>query len=112
MKSNEQEIQELKTVFEDYKKSIDKKLDEIMVIISKPIFSDKQILSIIFGFIVYLVIAVIYVNDIQASTKLNKNNINFNKNAIENTDLKYDKILDMLILIQKDVAKEQGKSER
>ena len=97
------EIMEIKTEFGHFKKEVSAKLDELFEEIRKPIFTDKQVISIIIGICVYLVIAVSYVNKIDARSIENYNTTKENKQTDK-------EIIKMLIDIKETVDRNEGKN--
>lgn len=102
---NAQDREELEKVKDDLshlKDYVNERFNDVMEQLNKPLFSDKQIFSIIISVIVYLVISVNYINGINARSKENKSDI---IDARKNDE----KVLDLLIEIKEDVANLEGK---
>jgi len=98
---HEQEIKEIQTEFGSFKKDVSHKLEEIMIKISKPLLSDRQIFSMIIGVVAYLIIAVTYVNKTDARSIENYNNI-------EKGSVKDEQIMELLRDIKTTVDRNEG----
>lgn len=98
---HEHEIKEIQTEFGTFKKDVSNRLEEIMIKLSKPLLSDRQIFSMIIGVVAYLIIAVSYVNKTEARSIENYNNIE--KGA--ETDVK---MMELLIDIKETVDRNEG----
>jgi hypothetical protein len=98
---HDKEITEIKNEFNQFKKEVSSKLDELFNELRKPILSDKQIYSLIISLVVYLIFTVNYISG-------NNYRSIKNENSLEKVNLKNDKIMDILILIKEDVAQIKG----
>ena len=98
---HDQEIKQIRTEFSSFKSNVNDKLEDIMEKLRKPIFTDKQIFSLILSLIVYLVLSVNYINGISARSLKNSENI---ERTIE-TDKQ---ILDLLREVREGVAEMKG----
>jgi len=101
---HDKEIMEIKTEYNNFKKDVSSKLDELFDEIKKPVLSDKQIASLIITLVVYLIFTVNYISG---------NNYRSLKNekSLEKVNDKNDKMYDLLIEIKEDVATIKGKTE-
>jgi len=98
---HDQEIKEIRTEFSSFKTNVNDKLEDIMEKLREPIFTDKQIFSLILSLIVYLVLSVNYINGISARSLKNSENI-------EKTIATDEKILTLLREVREDVASIKG----
>lgn len=101
---HDDEIKDIKDDFDSFKKDFSKRLDDLFMEVKKPIFTDKQIVSIIIGVIVYLILAVSYVNKTDARSLSNYEKISEMKEG--NKEIK-----NLLIQIKEIVDKNEGRNE-
>ena len=102
--NHEKDIKEIQTEFGTFKKDVSIKLEEIMIQLSKPLLSDRQIFSMIIGVVAYLIIAVTYVNKTDARSIENFNNI---EKSVE----KDKQIMELLIDIKTIVDRNEGSKQ-
>jgi hypothetical protein len=94
---HDKEIKEVKKDFSMFKVDVNKKIDELIEEVRKPILTDTQWSRVVIGAIIYTVIVVLFIGNTNALSQENK------KDIVEiNKD--YDKIIEYLIEIKEDIG--------
>lgn len=97
-KETQQEFVKIRTEFSEYQREFNKKIDDLFDEIRKPLFSLTQIIGIIVSIIVYT----FYITNDFSSVK---STANTNKENIEKTTQKIDKIYDIVFEMNKNYKK-------
>jgi hypothetical protein len=97
---HDEEIKEIKKDFSIFKVDVNSKIDELIEEVKKPILTDTQWSRVVIGAVIYTVIVVLFIGNTSALSQENK------KDIIEVKE-DYDTILEYLIEIKEDVAKQK-----
>ena len=97
---HEHEIKQIKKDLNHLKEDVNDKIDELMREVRKPILTDRQWSKIVVGAIIYVIGVVLFIGNTKSMAQENaKDILEINKD--------YDKILEYLIEIKEDVAKQK-----
>jgi len=97
---HDKEIEQIKNDFQEFKVDVNSKIDELIEEVKKPILTDTQWSRVVIGAVIYTVIVVLFIGNTSALSQENK------KDIIEVKE-DYDTILEYLIEIKEDVAKQK-----
>jgi len=101
-KTHDQQIMEIRTEFDQYKKYTNEKMDEILARL-KPQFSPIQVMTFLFSIVITIGSIIVYVESIKSDTRNNTTEINGLKKIGDISEMRYDMILVKLNEIDKKV---------
>jgi hypothetical protein len=105
------EFSEFKTEFGGFKVTVSKKLDELMILVNKPIFKDSQVAGIVIMAVVYTIMVMMYLTPTSAKADANeKDNLRQDKEIIKQ-EKKSAEIITLLLDIKEIVDKNEGAKE-
>lgn len=104
VKQHDEDITEIKDDLNKFRDNTNRKLDDIMKIIQKPIFTTFQAVGLVSGALCYVVLIMVYGSDIKSDVRVNTVEISNSKELRQLQTLQNEKIMDALDLIQVDIA--------